>query len=289
MSTHTPNAPRLVVTGATGFIGQHVVAELQCRGIKPLLMIRSSSALPEALKEYPVVEADLHAPPTALYEKLGQPDLLIHLAWNGLPNYKSLHHFESELPAHYLFLKGLLEAGLPNLVVTGTCFEYGMQSGVLHEEMESRPDNPYGFAKETLRRQMLFLQQKTPFNLTWARLFYLFGEGQGANSLLPQLRHAVESGASQFNMSGGEQLRDYLPVKQVARYLVDLALTSRYNHGLVNICSGQPISVRRLVENWIHENGWPITLNLGFYPYPNYEPMAFWGDRSKLERCLTQR
>ena len=216
---------------------------------------------------------------------MGRPDVLIHLAWGGLPNYKSLHHFEEELPAQYRFLKALLESGLKNLLVTGTCFEYGMQSGPLREHMESRPNNPYGFAKDMLRRQLEYLQQVRPFNLTWARLFYLYGEGQAENSLLPQLKRAVERGDRVFNMSGGEQLRDYLPITKVAQNIVSLAMTSRDN-GVVNICSGKPISVRKLVEGWIKENGWSIDLNLGHYPYPEYEPMAFWGSRDKLNRCL---
>jgi dTDP-6-deoxy-L-talose 4-dehydrogenase (NAD+) len=228
---------------------------------------------------------DLRDPSANVFDLLDRPDALIHLAWTGLPNYKSLHHFEEELPAQYRFLKNLVESGLQNLVVTGTCFEYGMQSGLLNEDLPTRPSNPYGFAKDVLRRQLEYLQQVQPFNLTWARLFYLYGEGQAENSLLPQLRKAVEQGHKVFNMSGGEQLRDYLPVAEIGKHLVSLAMMDQ-DHGIVNICSGNPISVRNRVEGWIKENGWFIDLNLGYYPYADYEPMAFWGDRKKLDRCL---
>jgi hypothetical protein len=61
----------------------------------------------------------------------------------------------------------------------------------------------------------------------------------------------------------------------------------RADRGVVNVCSGRPVSVRKLVENWIQENGWKIMLNPGRHPYPDYEPMAFWGDRKKLEDLLT--
>ena len=86
-------------------------------------------------------------------------------------------------------------------------------------------------------------------------------------------------------MSGGQQLRDYLPITEVAKCLVSLAMGNRDN-GIVNVCSGKPISVRKLVEGWIKEHNWPIKLNLGHYPYPDYEPMAFWGECQKLDRCL---
>jgi dTDP-6-deoxy-L-talose 4-dehydrogenase (NAD+) len=156
-----------------------------------------------------------------------------------------------------------------------------MQSGQLSETLETRPDNPYGFAKDSLRRQLEFLQQTIQFELTWARLFYMFGDGQSEGSLWSQLKRAVERGDDTFDMSGGEQLRDFLPVSSVAKYLSELALGGR-GLGIVNVCSGTPISVRRLVEGWIRDNHWTIRLNLGHFPYPDYEPMAFWGDCQKL-------
>ena len=218
---------------------------------------------------------------------MGQPDVLIHLAWDGLPNYKSLHHFETELPRQYQFLKTMIEAGLPSLLVTGTCFEYGMQSGPLSESMPTRPDNPYGFAKDALRRQLEFLKSVKPFSLAWARLFYMYGEGQPSTSLYPKLKEAVLRGDKVFNMSGGEQLRDYLSAGDVARRIVRCALLHR-DIGAVNICSGKPVSVRWLVEQWLRENNWEIALNLGYYPYPDYEPMAFWGSTEEPATLLSK-
>ena len=90
------------------------------------------------------------------------------------------------------------------------------------------------------------------------------------------LKDAVMRGDKTFNMSGGEQLRDYLNVMEVASQLVLIAL-SQENAGAINICSGNAISIRRLVEQWVEQNGWNIELNFGYYPYPDYEPMAFWG------------
>ena len=127
-----------------------------------------------------------------------------------------------------------------------------------------------------LRKQLQQLQSIHPFDLTWARLFYMYGDGQPETSLLPMLRRAVTAGDTTFKMSAGEQLRDYLPVSEVARRLVDLALSAR-DRGPVNVCSGTPVSVRRLVEGWIADHGWKIALELGQLPYPDYEPMAFWG------------
>jgi dTDP-6-deoxy-L-talose 4-dehydrogenase (NAD+) len=267
---------KIAVTGATGFIGRHVLSHLRKHTVDVTAVIRPSSTKASMLQDETVIALDMHNPPANAFELMGCPDVLIHLAWDGLPNYGSLHHYETELPSQYRFLKSLVGAGLPAMVVAGTCFEYGMQSGPLSVDCEARPANPYGYAKDALRRQLQFLRDQTPFALTWTRLFYLYGEGQSETSLFSQLKCAVERGDPVFNMSGGEQLRDYLDVAEAARRIINLALGDGNQH-IVNVCSGKPISVRRLVETWIKDQGWSIQLNLGHYPYPTYEPMAFWG------------
>lgn len=268
---------KVAVTGASGFVGRHVLAELIKHGTDIVAVTRDAKRLNDLGGSVRVVEMDIANPAPNSFERLGKPDTLIHLAWDGLPNYRSLHHFETELPRQYQFLKTLIQSGLPALMVTGTCFEYGMQSGALAATMQTRPDNPYGYAKDALRQQLKYLQTTKPFKLTWARLFYMYGDGQPATSLYSKLKEAVLRGDPVFNMSGGEQLRDYLRVEEVAQQIVRLAM-AQGDAGPVNICSGKPISVRRLVENWLVENNWKIELNLGYYPYPDYEPMAFWGE-----------
>jgi dTDP-6-deoxy-L-talose 4-dehydrogenase (NAD+) len=277
--------PSVAVTGAAGFVGRHVVRRLEERGISPTLVLRPGSGAPANVSGHREVRMDIADAPPDTFARLGEPDVVIHLAWGGLPRYASAHHLERELPAQRAFLAGLLAAGLRSLAVTGTCFEYGMQSGALREDLRPEPVTAYGRAKDELRKELERLHAGAPFDLTWARLFYLHGEGQAAGSLLPQLEAAIARGDASFDMSGGEQLRDYLPVEDAARYLVTLAL-NREDNGIVNVCSGRPVSVRQVVEHVIAQRGSSIALNLGRYPYPDHEPMAFWGDRTKLDRCL---
>jgi dTDP-6-deoxy-L-talose 4-dehydrogenase (NAD+) len=123
--------------------------------------------------------------------------------------------------------------------------------------------------------------------LKWVRLFYIYGEGQSEQSLLSQLENAIRKGKKRFNMSGGEQLRDYLPVERVAEYIVKIAVQSRVK-GIINCCSGDPISIRKLVEDYLEKQQKSIHLNLGHYSYPDYEPMAFWGCDKKLQTVLKE-
>lgn len=276
---------KIAVTGASGFIGRHVLRDLCEQDEEIVAVTRDAARLTGVGKSVRIVEMDIARASSECFEILGRPDVLIHLAWDGLPNYRSLHHFETELPRQYRFLKQMIEGGLPSLLVAGTCFEYGMQSGALSAAMPTNPTNPYGFAKDILRKQLMFLKATERFNLTWARLFYMYGEGQPGTSLYSKMKEAVSRGDKVFNMSGGEQLRDYLPVKEVARQIAELAMARR-DIGAINVCSGSPVSVRRLAEQWLADNGWKIELNLGHYSYPDYEPIAFWGVQSSTDASL---
>jgi dTDP-6-deoxy-L-talose 4-dehydrogenase (NAD+) len=278
---------KVLVTGATGFIGNYVVHEMLKHGYSVIATSRSDekARLCEWFSQVEYISCDLNDANEDYYGFFREPEMLIHLAWEGLPNYKDLSHFEENLFSNYIFLKNILEHGLKNLVVTGTCFEYGMKNGILREDMKTDPQNPYGLAKDVLRKFLEQLQRKIDFEFKWIRLFYIYGEGQNTTSVISQLDDALEKGESVFNMSEGEQLRDYLPVEKAAEYIAKIAMQSRIK-GVVNCCSGVPVSIRKLVEDYISKRQKYIHLNLGYYSYPDYEAMAFWGDRSKLDEIL---
>lgn len=269
---------KIAVTGARGFVGRHVLAELARRDVDVVASYRpTGSPNGPAMARLQWVSLDLANPPEDCFTALHRPDVLLHLAWGGLPNYRSSHHVDVEMPRHFTFLESAVRNGLPALVVAGTCLEYGLQSGALAPGADTHPTTPYGIAKDALRRRLQALQAECSFSLTWARLFYMYGDDQPATSLWPSLKAAALAGRSEFPMSGGEQLRDYLPVEEVASRLTDLAL-ARADRGPVNVCSGQPVSVRDFVESKIRQNGWSIRPSYGELPYTDYEPMAFWGE-----------
>jgi len=277
---------KVAVTGASGFIGRHVLRALSTRDdVEIVASSRAAVCADPELSGIRHVALDTATPSTDDFDNLGRPDVVVHLAWSGLPNYRSLHHYETELPRQYEFLQSLVQAGLRNLFVTGTCYEYGMTIGELDESLEAAPSNPYAHAKAALRRQLQFLRDTRPYALTWARLFYMYGNGQPPTSLYSQLAAAVARGDRSFPMSQGEQLRDFLPVESAARAVVALAL-EHADAGVVNICSGNPVSIRRLVERWKADHGWDIELDLGRYPYPAHEPLAFWGSPRKLHSLI---
>jgi dTDP-6-deoxy-L-talose 4-dehydrogenase (NAD+) len=280
---------KILVTGATGFLGNYIVKYLlknNCKVIATSLS-EENAKKKEWFEKVNYISFNLNDtdPNENYFNFFQQPDLLIHLAWEGLPNYRSDLHTKINLPFQSRFLKNLIDNGLSDITITGTCFEYGMQEGCLSEDMETHPANSYGVAKNELRKYLQDLQRDNSFSLKWVRLFYMYGHGQNPNSLLSQLDKALEKNEKTFNMSGGQQIRDYLPVEKVAEYIVRIALQNKIE-GVINSCSGEPVTVEKFVREYLEKKDKKISLNLGYYPYADFEPMSFWGDNKKLKRII---
>ena len=269
---------KVIVTGATGAIGQNLVPILLKNGYEIQAVTRD---LKNAKKlnwynDVNFVQLDINHTTNKL--EINSEIGVIHLAWEGLPNYKAEFHVSANLPSNYNFIKSLVEQGAQHILITGTCAEYGMQHGKINSYALTQPNTQYAYAKDALHKQLRLLQQHHRFDFKWARLFYLYGEaGLRTNSIIKQLDKAIDDNEETFNMSGGEQLRDFLSIEEVVQQL--FSLYENYKDGIFNICSGEPISIRRLVEDHIKKKGSHIKINLGYYPYLDHEPMAFWGEK----------
>jgi nucleoside-diphosphate-sugar epimerase len=278
---------KILVTGATGFIGNHLIRELLKNKSNQVVATSRSANKAKKFDWFPKVkyiEYDVNNNTSEdLYSFFGKPDQLIHLAWESLSNYNSPSHMDVILPNHCNFIESMVVGGLMDVVVTGTCFEYGMIEGCLSEDMDTKPENPYAVAKDSLRKFISDLQNRHSFTYKWIRLFYMYGEGQSKTSLMYLLDKAIQDKDKEFNMSGGEQLRDFLPIDKVIQNIDLIASQDMLINQPINCCSGEPVSVKNLVKNYLKEKQYQIKLNLGFYPYLDYEPMEFWGDSSKLK------
>ena len=266
---------KVIVSGATGFIGQHLIPILLKDGYEVLAISRSqkrAESLPW-FKDVKFVSYDFHSD-QQITEVEGFRGL-IHLAWQDLPNYDSSVHLKKNLPCSYKFIESLLNKGVNQVLIAGTCFEYGLKSGAISSTSTTEPTTLYATAKDTLRKKLTSLSLNKDFNLQWARIFYMFGKGQNSNSIISQLDFAIKNKQKVFRMSGGEQIRDYLPVEKAAEKLFYLYKSG--NKGIFNICSGKPISIKNLVESYIEKKNSNIIPKYGYYPYSVYEPMQFWG------------
>lgn len=282
---------KILVTGASGFIGNHVVKELLKKEIHVVASSRNQVKAQNMswFQQVEYVQQPIGDLLTNEFKAaIHHIDVCIHLAWDGLPDFRSELHTTTYLSNHFDFLKQLIQLGIPKLSVIGTCLEYGLQEGELYEELKTEPMIAYGIGKDQLRKQLQKLQNEDTFELDWIRLFYLYGEGQHPKSILPLLDGAIDNKESIFNMSKGDQKRDYLSVVKIAKNIIYLACLKN-GSDIINCCNGKPIKIIDFLKNHLKERKATIELNTDYYDYPDYEPFSFWGSTKKMNKLINGR
>lgn len=278
---------KIVITGATGFIGRHVRNALGQTDHKVSLVVRDPQRVGKKSANEEIIVADLGQARTDWFELFGEPDAVLHLAWGGLPNYTDNYHVDVEFPMQSRFLTAIIDSGLKKLVVTGTCYEYGLVSGAVSESQETHPNTPYGIAKDRLRTELIELQSTQSFDLTWARVFYPYGEGQSEHSLYRQLMRAISNNEKEFAMGSGRQVLDFIHVEKVAKALL-VCVTTCNCLGIVNIGSGKPQRVSDFVLDQIQNFHSNIIPRFGTISAREYEPVSFWSDNSRFDYLVNK-
>lgn len=240
---------QILLTGATGFVGRHVAKRLVAERHDVVAVIRegTSERLPEGMGR--VIETpDLFGEDIAFWT--GACDgrgTVIHCAWHAKPDtYMTSERNLDCLEGTLRLARGAANAGIARFVGIGTCFEYDLSSdGDLASDAPLGPTTPYGAAKAAtfLALSRWLAQEEVSF--LWARLFYLHGPGEDPRRLVPYLHSRLAEGRH-ADLSSGTQVRDFLPVEEAARRIVDAASGNR--HGPINICSGIGTTVREMAE-----------------------------------------
>jgi dTDP-6-deoxy-L-talose 4-dehydrogenase (NAD+) len=278
---------KVALTGGTGFIGQHVRKLLAKTNYEVLLVVRKKSKIDELGANEKFVIAEISEERNDWFDYLSRPDVLLHLAWGGLPNYLDSYHVDVELPSQVKFLNNLIIGGLCQLVVTGTCYEYGISDGEQYETQQNTPCTPYGIAKNELRKFLAGLQKTKNYELSWARVFYPYGEGQSKFSLFSELKSAALRGEKEFELKNATSNLDFISVHEVAKVLVKL-IEHKSGSGVVNVGSGVPTDVASFARSQIAGNDWGIDLKLISTQARHYESSSFWASTKKLREFLDE-
>ena len=259
---------RLLLTGASGFIGRHLAAQAMAQGRDVVAIGRNDPEI-DGLA-FRVCDLMDPIPVRAAMNEI-RPDAVLHMAWYAEPGQFWKSPINLDWVARSLDLaRAFAEGGGGRFVVAGTCAEYDWSGAVLDEETTPLDGSTlYGQAKAALYRLLAAAAPELGLSLGWGRIFFPYGPGDRPERLLGSLVAALRDGRS-ARFSNGRQERDFIHVADVAGAL--LALVDSPFEGAVNIGTGEAPSVRSLVEQMAALSGRDIELVFDARPIEAMEP-----------------
>lgn len=274
---------KILVTGANGYIGRYVVTDLLNRGHE----VYASDIRYDDVDERAVrTDVELFGDDADVYQRFGCPDVCIHLAWRNGFVHNDLSHIE-DFPKHYKFIKNMIEGGLKHIVVMGSMHEVGYYEGAIDENTPCNPRSLYAVAKNALRQLVLLLTDEKKVCCQWIRGYYIIGDDLKNNSIFSKLTMAANEGKKEFPFTSGKNKYDFISVKELAEQIVAVSLQTDVS-GIINCCSGEPVSLADKVEGFIKENGFDIKLKYGEFPDRPYDSPAIWGDATKIKQIMSK-
>jgi len=270
---------KILVTGCSGFVGRHTIAQLVSEGAKVVGSSRTAMELIGA--EH--VAANLTTPGAAaeLIDRV-RPTHLLHLAWNAVPGQFWNASDNLDWCATSLALvRAFHKSGGKRAVLAGSCAEYDWTSDGRLDERTS-PTNPatlYGVAKDALRRIALRDAEQHGHSVAWGRIFWLYGPGEAIGRLVSDVAAALRDGG-EAAVSEGAQRRDFLHVADAAGAFIS-ALRSDYQ-GIFNVCSGSAVAVSDVVRALSDAMGRPESVRFGARPTNPNEPPLLYGAVDRL-------
>lgn len=273
---------KVLVTGANGYIGRHVLSSLLNIGFDVIACDIRFDHQDERIKQ---IECNIFDNPSEnLFQTLGAPDVCLHMAWrNGF-----VHNADTQmgdLSAHYNFLTSMINSGLKRVAVMGTMHEIGYWEGAIDENTPCNPLSMYGIAKDALRRCMILYCKQHECILQWLRCYYILGDDRRNNSIFCKLLQADERGDKLFPFTSGKNKYDFIDVNELAE-LIAMSVGQDKIKGIINCCTGKPISLADRVEQFISDNNLSVRLDYGKFPDRPYDSPCEYGDPTKINEIL---
>lgn len=276
---------KVLVTGANGYIGRHVVAAL----LDKVCEVTACDIVTKDVDERATrIDFNLFALPEGnVFELLGSPDVCLHMAWrNGFVHNAETHM--ADLSAHFGFITRMIDGGLKQLAVMGTMHEIGYWEGAIDETTPCNPTSMYGIAKDALRRATLLYASQHDCIVQWLRCYYILGDDKKSNSIFGKIIRAAEEGKKTFPFTTGKNKYDFIEVDGLAELIAAAVMQDKVN-GIINCCEGTPVSLAERVEAFIKEHNLEIELEYGAFPDRPYDSPCVYGDSTKIKQILSNR
>lgn len=256
---------KVLVTGASGFVGKQIIKFLQSDDIEIILVLRSKKNL--LFESVPnisniIYSEDVFNESSDWWESnCNGVDVIIHAAWYAEPGlYLQSSKNIDCLVGSLRLAKGAIAAKVKRFIGIGTCFEYEFKNTPIPIDSLKNPQTVYAATKLSLFYSLSNLFYEHDLEFAWCRLFYLYGEDEDPRRFVPYLKEKLKNNEI-AELTSGKQIRDYLDVEDAGKLIANVALSSQT--GQVNICSGVPISIRELAEKIADNYGKKNLLRFG--------------------------
>ncbi|SPT53311.1 UDP-glucose 4-epimerase [Actinomyces bovis] len=271
----------VVVTGAGGYIGRHVVSALLGRGLE----VKALDVHLEGVdKRAERLDLALFSGDPDIYAQMGRPDAVIHLAWRDGFKHSSSAHLD-DLPKHYHLVNNLYAGGLKQLAVMGSMHEVGYWEGAIDEHSPCAPASLYGISKNALREITRLAAQANDAVFQWIRAYYIVGDDKFGSSVFSKLLAAAQEGKQTFPFTSGKNRYDFISVDRLAAQIAAIVDQDAVT-GVINACTGEPMSLAERVETYIKDNHLDIRLEYGAFPDRPYDSPGVWGDPTKIRAIM---
>lgn len=279
---------RILLTGATGFLGSHIAENLQDANHDLLLTKRQCSSLVNcdsfgSKLEWVNTDSFDWVQKAIQFE----PDVIIHAAWNGVSssNREDWKEQLTNLDFIYHLLKIAEKSQVKKFIALGSQAEYGQFEGKVDEDYPLNPTSSYGAVKLAAMTIIKMFCFEHNIDWYWLRVFSIFGERESQNWLLPSVISKMKSDCQEMDFTVGEQKYAYLYVKDFADS-ISKVLNRQGASGIYNLSSDKAISLKDLllmVREKVNPN---FKLNFGRIPYRLNQSMHIEGDTTKFNQTF---
>jgi|TARA_B100001093_G_C26758529_1_gene984566 dTDP-6-deoxy-L-talose 4-dehydrogenase (NAD+) len=237
---------RILLTGATGFVGKQILNQLSKNDVDIVLVVRKGSddVFHNIKNLVSIIETEDIFNETSSWwtSKCKDTDIVINAAWYAEPRayYTSLSNIDC-LRGSLNLAEGCLSAGIKKFIGIGTCAEYQTSNHPIPTNGVLKPHTIYAAAKIATFQILEQLFKSNNISFAWCRLFYLYGEGEDDRRLVPYIKKQLIRGKP-AKLSSGNQVRDFMNVSVAGKIIGDISLSNQ--SGAINVCSGIPKTIR---------------------------------------------
>lgn len=273
---------KVLITGAAGYMGRHVVKAFLNSGYTVLANDLNNKGIDDRAQ---IVDVPIFSGDRDIYNQVGRPDILVHLAWRDGFIHNSNAHME-DLSKHIVFINNMIAGGLKSISVMGSMHEVGYWEGAIDENTPCNPMSMYGVAKNALRQALLLSTADKDVDVHWLRAYYIYGDDARGSSVFAKIVQAVEDGRKTFPFTSGENKFDFIHIDELARQIVAASVQDKYT-GIINVCTGKPVALGEQVEAFIKDHNYDIKLEYGAFSDRPYDSPMVWGDAKKIQDIMS--